>query len=101
MRKAILFPSRILIVVVLLPFLSPAQVTSGVQKMAAFKKQQQMIQQSPYKNIQWRLAGPGNISGRSTDVVGVTGNPNIIYAAFATGGLWKTENGGDNWTSLF
>jgi hypothetical protein len=59
------------------------------------------LQQSPYKNLQWRLAGPDNISGRSTDVVGITGNSNIIYAAFATGGLWKTEDGGETWKSLF
>jgi photosystem II stability/assembly factor-like uncharacterized protein len=84
-----------------IPYLSMAQVTTGAQKLAAFKKQQQLLQQSPYKNLQWRLTGPDNKSGRSTDVVGVTGNPNIIYAAFATGGVWKTEDGGNNWTSLF
>jgi photosystem II stability/assembly factor-like uncharacterized protein len=74
---------------------------TGAQKLAAFAKQKQMLQQSPFKNLQWRLIGPDNRSGRSTDVVGITGNPNIIYAAFATGGLWKTEDAGKNWTSLF
>ena len=78
-----------------------AAQTTGTQKLAAFKKQQQLLQQSPYKNLQWRLTGPDTRSGRCTDVAGVTGNPNIIYAAFATGGLWKTENGGDTWKSLF
>ena len=75
--------------------------TTGAKKLAAFKKQQQLLQQSPYKDLQWRLTGPDNISGRCTDVVGITGNPNIIYAAFATGGLWKTEDGGETWKSLF
>ncbi|MEI2739585.1 MAG: hypothetical protein V9F01_12485 [Chitinophagaceae bacterium] len=75
--------------------------TTGAQKLAAFKKQQQLLQQSPYKDLQWRLAGPDTRSGRSTDVAGITGNPNIIYAAFATGGLWKTEDGGETWASLF
>ncbi len=75
--------------------------TTGAQKLAAFKKQQQLLQQSPYKNLQWRLTGPDTRSGRCTDVAGITGNPNIIYAAFATGGLWKTEDGGDTWKSLF
>lgn len=78
-----------------------AQVTTGAQKLAAFRKQQQLLQQSPYKNLQWRLAGPDNRSGRCTDVAGVTGNPDIIYAAFATGGLWKTTDGGYNWQPLF
>lgn len=78
-----------------------AQPATGAQKMAAFKSQQNLLAQSPYKNLQWRLTGPNKTSGRSTDVAGITGNPNIIYAAFATGGLWKTTDGGENWTSLF
>jgi photosystem II stability/assembly factor-like uncharacterized protein len=78
-----------------------AQTTTGAQKLAAFKKQQQMLQQSPYKNLMWRLTGPDTRSGRSTDVAGVMGDPNIIYAAFATGGLWKTEDGGNTWKPLF
>ncbi len=75
--------------------------TTGAQKMAAFKQQQALLQQSPYKNLSWRLTGPDNRSGRCTDVAGITGNPNIMYAAFATGGLWKTEDGGTTWKPLF
>lgn len=77
-----------------------AQAT-GAQKIAAFKQQQQLLLQSPYKNVVWRLAGPDTRSGRSTDVAGVTGNPNILYAAFATGGLWKSEDAGNTWKPLF
>ena len=102
MRKTFLLcPCLLLVVVFVLPVFSSAQVTTGSQKMIAFKKQQQLLQVSPYKKVQWRLAGPDNKSGRSTDVLGITGNTNIIYAAFATGGLWKTEDGGDTWKSLF
>ena len=102
MRKTfLLYLFLFLVVFSNLTLFSTAQVTTGSQKMIAFKKQQQLLQQSPYKNVQWRLAGPDNKSGRSTDVAGVTGNPNIIYAAFATGGLWKTEDEGNTWKSLF
>lgn len=75
--------------------------TNGAQKLAAWTKQKQMLTASPYKNLQWRLVGPDIRSGRSTDVEGITGNPNIIYAAFATGGLWKTEDAGASWIPLF
>ncbi|MBK7678287.1 MAG: hypothetical protein WBA96_11460 [Chitinophagaceae bacterium] len=96
MRKSILFYP------LFLAFCTTAKAqTTGAQKLAAFKKQQQLLQQSTYKTLQWRLTGPDTRSGRSTDVVGITGNPNIIYAAFATGGLWKTEDGGESWKSLF
>jgi photosystem II stability/assembly factor-like uncharacterized protein len=100
MRRLFLFSATILLFIAA-PFCIQAQVTTGAQKLAAYKKQQQMMQQSPYKNLQWRLTGPDNKSGRSTDVWGITGNPNIIYAAFATGGLWKTEDAGNTWASLF
>lgn len=88
----------------LLPFSLFAQntvPTNGAQKMAAWQKQQQLLAQSPYKSLEWRLVGPDNRSGRCTDVSGITGNPNIIYAAFATGGLWKTEDAGNTWKPLF
>ena len=75
--------------------------TTGAQKLSAFAKQKQMLEQSPHKNIQWRLIGPDNRSGRSTDVEGITGDTNIIYAGFATGGLWKTEDAGNSWKPIF
>ncbi len=91
-----------LIILLLLPSITFAQnPTTGDQKLTAFKKHQTLLQQSPYKNIQWRLTGPDNKSGRSTDVAGITGNPNIMYAAYATGGLWKTENAGETWKPIF
>lgn len=75
--------------------------TTGAQKIAAFKQQQQLLQSSPYKNIRWRLTGPDNRSGRCTDVYGIPGNPNVYYAAFATGGFWKTEDAGETWLPIF
>lgn len=93
-----------LFILLAFPVMASAQnpkPTTGAQKLAAFAKQNQLLAQSPYKNLQWRLIGPDNRSGRSTDVEGITGNPNIMYAAFATGGLWKTEDAGNTWAPLF
>ena len=73
----------------------------GSQLLKSFKKHQALSNKSPYKNTQWRLTGPDNRSGRCTDVAGIKGNPNVFYAGFATGGLWKTENGGTTWQPLF
>jgi photosystem II stability/assembly factor-like uncharacterized protein len=51
--------------------------------------------------LHWRSIGPANMSGR---VSGVTANPlntKVIYAAFATGGVWKSVNAGTTWTPVF
>lgn len=78
-----------------------AQPTTGAQKLSAFAQQQEMIRRSPFSGLTWRLTGPDNRSGRCTDIAGITGNPSVLYAGFATGGLWKTIDAGNSWTPLF
>lgn len=51
--------------------------------------------------LEWRSIGPANMSGRVADVEGVPGNPNILYVGSASGGVWKTTNGGNSWTPIF
>jgi photosystem II stability/assembly factor-like uncharacterized protein len=41
------------------------------------------------------------MGGRATDVEGVPGDPNLVYAATGSGGLWKTTNGGVTWAPIF
>jgi photosystem II stability/assembly factor-like uncharacterized protein len=73
----------------------------GSTLLKSFKNHQVLLQTSPFKNTNWRLTGPDIRSGRCTDVAGIAGNPNVFYAGFATGGLWKTEDSGKTWQSLF
>ena len=54
-----------------------------------------------FDRLEWRNIGPANMGGRVTDVEGVAGNPNVVYVATASGGLFKTTNGGVKWTPLF
>lgn len=54
-----------------------------------------------FDNLEWRSIGPCNMGGRTADVEGVPGNPNIVYVASASGGLWKTTNGGVTWAPIF
>jgi len=77
------------------------RASTGKERIKAFQVQKKFLASSPYKNITWRLVGPDTRSGRSTDVWGVAGKPNLLYAAFATGGFWKTEDAGSSWTPLF
>jgi len=86
----------------MLSFFSTAQVrdNAGAARVASFKLHQQLNAASPYKNLQWRNVGPDLISGRVTEVAGIPGNRNIIFASFATGGFWKTVDAGENWMPL-
>jgi photosystem II stability/assembly factor-like uncharacterized protein len=54
-----------------------------------------------FDNLTWRSIGPANMSGRVADVEGVPGNPNIVYVGSASGGVWKTTNGGVTWAPIF
>jgi len=48
----------------------------------------------------WQPLGPGNIGGRVRGIAIDPTNPNTIYAGSATGGVWKTTDGGQSWASL-
>jgi photosystem II stability/assembly factor-like uncharacterized protein len=41
------------------------------------------------------------MSGRITSVDVVNDNTSIIYLGSASGGVWKTDNGGNSWTPVF
>ncbi|MFT5143930.1 MAG: hypothetical protein ACI80V_002445 [Rhodothermales bacterium] len=49
----------------------------------------------------WEFAGPGNIGGRITDLVVHPSRPQTLYAAAATGGVFKSEDLGQHWTPIF
>lgn len=51
--------------------------------------------------LEWRSIGPANMGGRTADVEGVPGDPNTVFIASASGGLWKTVNGGISWKPIF
>lgn len=48
----------------------------------------------------WEPMGPFNIGGRTRAVVIDVDDENIIVAGGATGGIWRTENGGKNWEKV-
>ncbi|HKO97156.1 MAG TPA: hypothetical protein VJU86_09195 [Pyrinomonadaceae bacterium] len=54
-----------------------------------------------FERLEWRSIGPANMGGRTADVEGVPGDPNLVYVATASGGLWKTVNGGITWKPIF
>src|SRR5260221_5428296 len=57
------------------------------------------LDSTTFTPLKWRHIGPqGN---RVTSVTGVVGDPMTYYAGAASGGLWKTSDGGTHWASIF
>ena len=52
-----------------------------------------------FAGLRWRNIGPFR-GGRSNAVAGVIGNDNLYYCGYTGGGIWKTEDGGLNWTNI-
>lgn len=48
----------------------------------------------------WESLGPHNISGRLLSMAVHPENEEIMWVGSANGGVWKTENGGKNWSHL-
>ena len=79
-----LFASQLLLLSIVVPVVF-AQTASG--------------RVDPLKNLQFRLIGPFR-GGRVGAVEGVAGQPNVYYYGATGGGVWKTTDGGVNWTNI-
>src|ERR1051325_3452493 len=57
------------------------------------------VDPAAYARLQWRYVGP--VGNRVASVAGVPGDPNVYYAGAASGGIWKTVDGGISWQPIF
>src|SRR5215472_8150665 len=82
--------------------------TPRTSKMAAPTQEQPVLGPS-LSTSTWTAIGPaslnsgtmnGLVSGRVTGIAADPTNANIIYAAPAGGGVWKTTDDGSSWTEL-
>src|SRR3989440_5566024 len=58
------------------------------------------IDEKLFSGMQWRQIGPFR-GGRALAIEGVPGEPDTWYFGGVAGGVWKTIDGGQNWTPLF
>lgn len=76
--------------------------TSGAQRLQSMQQQRKALENASLVNgVEFRNIGPTVQSGRIVDVDVREDDPSHFYAAFASGGLWKTMNNGISFEPLF
>ncbi|OQX78224.1 MAG: hypothetical protein B6D64_07180 [Bacteroidetes bacterium 4484_276] len=68
--------------------------------LAAMKEAGDLQRESAIR-LDWEEAGPTNIGGRITDIEIVPDNTDIMYIGAASGGIYKTIDGGGDWVNIF
>ena len=72
---------------------------AGLLCVASTSAEAQEVPTSAFAAMKYRHIGP--LGNRITSVAGVAGDRFTYYAGAASGGLWKTEDGGVNWRPVF
>src|SRR5215469_8955074 len=57
------------------------------------------INPETYSQMRFRYIGP--VGNRADSVTGIAGNPWIYYVGAASGGIFKTTDGGIHWEPIF
>jgi len=82
-------------------FHPPATGMPSAARLAGYEKRLAMEKASPFAGLRFRNIGPEVQGGRIVDIDGPRSRPGTLFVAFATGGLWRTDNQGGSWTPLF
>ncbi len=56
------------------------------------------LAKSAAAQLNWEFVGPGNIGGRLRGLLVHPNNPSLLYVGSASGGVWKSVDGGANWS---
>lgn len=75
--------------------------TTAEARLGSFEQRQALREASIANAIPFRSLGPSVFSGRAVDMDVWAEDPTHFYVAYASGGLWKTENNGISFTPLF
>ena len=82
-----------------LVWIAAVVMASAAWLPAGHAQQAQPIGADTYSRLHWRFIGPeGN---RFSAAAGVPGDPHVYYVGAASGGIYKTGDGGVNWQPMF
>jgi len=76
------------------------KILAGILLLAsAIAANAQQFDSTRFGALKWRSIGPYR-GGRSVAVTGVPTQPLVYYAGFTGGGVWKTDDAGNNWRNV-
>ena len=95
--------TSLLSLIIALPLIAQEQpaATDGVQRFASYQARKAAQNRSLVNEIKFENIGPTVFSGRVVDIDVHPEDPTIFYVAYASGGLWKTENNGTSFEPIF
>ena len=79
---------------------SQSAATSAAKVQEALKQKAELTKNSTVKNIEFTNIGPTIMSGRVVDLDVNPKNTTEFYVAYASGGLWYTNNNGTTFTPV-
>jgi len=79
----------------------PASEKSAAAKAPPEETRSEEETTGPQRGFKFRNLGPAAGGGRITAIAGIPGNSNVIYVGSASGGVWKTVDGGVSFKPIF
>ena len=101
MRKLFSYFLLLLPATLLIAQTDQPSATPAADRLQSYEKRKQLKENSTVGNIPFTSVGPTVFSGRVTDIDISPEDPTHFYVAYASGGLWKTESNGTDFTPLF
>ena len=80
---------------------SETNSTSAEDRLNGIAKRKELEEKSLLKNVLFRNVGPTIMSGRAVKVEVNPNDATQFYVAYASGGLWFTNNNGQSFSSVF
>lgn len=75
--------------------------TAAAERISGLKVKKDSEARSIVGDLEFRNIGPSIMSGRVVDIDVNPADPTLFYVAYATGGVWYTNNNGTSFTPVF
>ena len=77
------------------------KATSAQERLKTIDQRKQLLSRSTLNETSFRNIGPSIMSGRVVDIEVNPQDPTEFYVAYASGGLWHTQNNGQSFAPIF